>query len=138
MPWISKIDLAIPQQRREAGRNAFLIGAPGANRDHLGAVDRGGEVGCHTLDRNKAARLDVETATRADGGKAAVIEIGQPQPATERAQFGGKIDAADAGANDRDRCVSHRCVSRPAGLAPECAHTVRMGATGLRTACRTG
>ena len=75
----------------------------------------GGEVGRRILDRGEAAGFHIDTAMRADFGKPRVVEIVQPQPMPGQTQLGNQIDAADAGADDRDRChaITPACRSSP-------------------------
>ena len=111
MPWIRQDNLTVARQRREHGRNSLLRVAAGDDSDDISAIDGGGEIGRHALDRGEpAARaIDIDAAARADLGEAAVDEIVQTQFAAERAEFGGEIDAADAGADDRNIRVGHCC-----------------------------
>ncbi len=64
-------DLPIAQQRREVSGGAFLIGAPGAKDDDIGAVDRFGRIGRDSLDRGEAGALafHIDAAARADLGE---------------------------------------------------------------------
>jgi hypothetical protein len=103
-------DLAVAQQRRQRCRDGFLGVTTGDDDDHVGALDRGGEIGRDPLDRGKttAFSLNVDAAASPDLAEAAVVEIMQAQFAAEPAEFGGEIDAADAGADDRNRRIGHR------------------------------
>src|SRR5439155_376846 len=101
--------LPIAEQRGEAAADRLLIGAAGAHRDDVGALDRRSRVGGDPLDRGKTGilPLDIEAATLADRREAAVVEIVQTQPAAAPTQCGGEIYPADPGADDRD-CGVHR------------------------------
>ena len=115
LPWISRIIWPSRSSGASDARHRLLRIAAGRHDDDVRPIDRRRELGRGAFHRGEATRFHIHTATCADLGKPCVVEIVQPQPMPGEAQFGNQIDAADAGADDRDRAhaITPACRSAP-------------------------
>ena len=97
--------LAVAQHGCQRSRHCRLRIAAGHHNDEIGAVDGRLEIACRALDSSEAGllALDIDAAKGSDVGKPRVVDVVQPQFEPGDAELRRQINAANSGADDRDR-----------------------------------